>query len=184
MNCSQCNQVIGPVAGQDIVACENCGHLEFAAEMATTIDGVVLSDQRTSFACPACCDQLLVVGTIDQCQLAACPECHGFVIDSASLGHLISHRRAAYRGADDRPVPMNQRALDVRRACPACGQTMQVHPYHGPGNSVIDSCPCCQLTWMDRGELDRIIRAPGVRNPGGSVVSGAFVQTFYNHQTT
>jgi len=183
MNCSHCHSEIVPAEGQDVAACENCGHLEFTASVNVTKDGVVLSDQTTSFDCPVCSGQKLVVGTIDQCQLAACPDCHGFVIDSASLGHLIAHRRATYRGADDRPIPMNQRALDIRRACPACAQTMQVHPYHGPGNSVIDSCPSCQLTWMDCGELDQIIRAPGVR-PGAGFIADSFVQSFYDHQST
>jgi Zn-finger nucleic acid-binding protein len=33
--------------------------------------------------------------------------------------------------------------------------------YYGPGNIVIDTCPPCDLVWLDAGELQRAIDAPG-----------------------
>jgi Zn-finger nucleic acid-binding protein len=38
---------------------------------------------------------------------------------------------------------------------------MDVHPYGGPGNIVIDNCPHCRLNWLDSGEFFRVVRAPG-----------------------
>jgi Zn-finger nucleic acid-binding protein len=38
---------------------------------------------------------------------------------------------------------------------------MDVHPYYGPGNIVIDSCSACDLIWLDHGELQQITDAPG-----------------------
>jgi Zn-finger nucleic acid-binding protein len=38
---------------------------------------------------------------------------------------------------------------------------MDVHPYYGPGNIVIDTCGTCQLLWLDHGELASVIDAPG-----------------------
>jgi Zn-finger nucleic acid-binding protein len=44
---------------------------------------------------------------------------------------------------------------------------MDVHPYYGPGNVVIDSCSACDLIWLDHGELTQITDAPG-RDRGSS----------------
>jgi len=38
---------------------------------------------------------------------------------------------------------------------------MDVHPYYGPGNVVIDTCGQCYLVWLDHGELKQIADAPG-----------------------
>ena len=38
---------------------------------------------------------------------------------------------------------------------------MDVHPYYGPGNVVIDSCRRCDVIWLDFGELEQITRAGG-----------------------
>jgi Zn-finger nucleic acid-binding protein len=38
---------------------------------------------------------------------------------------------------------------------------MNVHPYYGPGNVVIDTCSRCDLVWLDFGELQQISDAPG-----------------------
>jgi Zn-finger nucleic acid-binding protein len=37
---------------------------------------------------------------------------------------------------------------------------MDVHPYYGPGNAVIDTCGRCALIWLDHGELKVIVTAP------------------------
>lgn len=36
---------------------------------------------------------------------------------------------------------------------------MDVHPYYGPGNIVIDTCVECGLVWLDHGELTRVEQA-------------------------
>jgi hypothetical protein len=38
---------------------------------------------------------------------------------------------------------------------------MDVHPYFGPGNVIIDTCGTCDLVWLDFGELKQIEDAPG-----------------------
>ena len=38
---------------------------------------------------------------------------------------------------------------------------MMTHPYMGPGTIVIDTCDGCNIIWLDYGELDRVINAPG-----------------------
>ena len=38
---------------------------------------------------------------------------------------------------------------------------MDVHPYYGPGNIVIDTCSRCDVIWLDFGELKQVTDAPG-----------------------
>ena len=38
---------------------------------------------------------------------------------------------------------------------------MDVHPYYGPGNVIIDTCGKCHLVWLDFGELKQIGDVPG-----------------------
>ncbi|HSL11360.1 MAG TPA: zf-TFIIB domain-containing protein [Actinomycetota bacterium] len=47
--------------------------------------------------------------------------------------------------------------------CPTCGETLSMTERHGV---EVDYCPQCRGTWLDRGELDRIIEAArGVAAP-------------------
>ncbi|MEZ5361359.1 MAG: hypothetical protein R2748_03195 [Bryobacterales bacterium] len=40
---------------------------------------------------------------------------------------------------------------------------MDVHPYHGPGNAIVDTCGDCLLVWLDHSELTVITTArPGL----------------------
>jgi Zn-finger nucleic acid-binding protein len=41
---------------------------------------------------------------------------------------------------------------------------MDKHAYGGGGNVDVDSCEQCEVLWLDRGELSRIVAAPD-RNP-------------------
>ncbi|HXT33673.1 MAG TPA: zf-TFIIB domain-containing protein [Vicinamibacterales bacterium] len=45
--------------------------------------------------------------------------------------------------------------------CVNCGARMLTDWYYGPSNIVIDTCPACDLVWLDAGELQRAIDAPG-----------------------
>ena len=46
---------------------------------------------------------------------------------------------------------------------------MSTHPYYGPGNIVIDTCAGCGVIWLDFGELNRVVAAPG-RDRGDYIV--------------
>src|SRR6202042_3415797 len=48
--------------------------------------------------------------------------------------------------------------------CPLCKHEMDHHPYGGGGNLAVDSCESCGVLWLDRGELSRVLAAPG-RDP-------------------
>ena len=125
-------------------------------------DGIEFIGNETDFLCPVCTDSSLVVSSLNGMQVCGCKTCKGFLVDSVSFGALVTTLRVEYRGAED-IVLMNSRELDKVINCPTCFNPMYTHPYHGPGNVVVNSCSECQLNWLDEGELAKIIRAPGKR---------------------
>jgi Zn-finger nucleic acid-binding protein len=82
-------------------------------------------------------------------------------VPRADFADAVTRRRARAAGAPVTPSPLDPRELDTRMPCPSCGERMDVHPYYGPGNVVIDSCSRCDLIWLDFGELAQITDAPG-----------------------
>lgn len=130
----------------------------------STTESLAFSGRALDFQCPACATALEVATVFGRTSVASCSQCHGFLIDRPSFADLISDLRKSYVGADEMPQPLDTIALEVDRHCPACYQTMETHPYYGPGNAVIDSCNGCQLTWFDAGEMASLVSAPGRRN--------------------
>jgi Zn-finger nucleic acid-binding protein len=126
------------------------------------LEGVIFLGSPTDVDCPACGDQL-VTALIDDHGCRACPSCFGVAMEKPAFGQLIQARRANYRGADRPPVQWRTRAPQVERECPQCREPMEVHPYYGPGNTIIDSCRGCGLVWLDSGEITAIEQAPGLR---------------------
>ena len=119
--------------------------------------------KSTDFLCPMCPDSNLSVCELHGTQVCGCGSCAGFLIDGASLSDLVIALRIDYRGKQDKPELLDSHELDQFIACPPCGNRMYTHPYHGPGNVVINSCSDCKLIWLDAGEFGKIIRAPGKR---------------------
>lgn len=51
---------------------------------------------------------------------------------------------------------------------------MTTFNYCGPGNVIIDACDGCDVTWLDGGELLRLIQSPGLRKPWNESVSTVY----------
>jgi hypothetical protein len=77
---------------------------------------------------------------------------------------IIARRRASNARAIP-PARADRGELDRRIPCPACGQTMVTDWYYGGGSTVLDTCPPCDLAWLDAGEMKRIVNAPGPDRP-------------------
>ena len=112
--------------------------------------------------CPKCAHPM-ELAQAEEFLIIICQACEGLLIQSEVLALLVAQRRSKYKGPDSIPSPLDRRDLERRIACPGCGTVMDVHPYHGPGNAVIDSCSKCRLTFLDSGELSKIEKAPGQR---------------------
>ncbi len=126
------------------------------------VDRVNWSDEFTPVVCPRC-EEALVKAALDEHSILACASCHGKLLNNAAFGAIVRQRRAEFRGKEFRPQPIDLEQLSDPVCCPGCNRTMEVHPYYGPGNQIIDSCCRCSLVWIDSGELAAIERAPGLR---------------------
>ena len=181
MNCHNCHGHMIQVRNQNHYYCQPCNTFQFPTDIESAEDGLKPSGKVTDFQCPKCKLALevgLLRGLVDVC---FCQNCRGYVIDSSTLGHVITELRGSYQGPDDIPRPLDPREMDELDTCPACWELMDAHPYYGPGNVVLDTCIHCQLVWFDHGELARIVRAPGVRpgsKPSGNLESAALRKAF------
>jgi Zn-finger nucleic acid-binding protein len=140
--------------------CTFCGTFEFIATPA--VDAIqVLERPAAARACPLCRAPLATSLLDDEYIIEHCERCRGLLLARAVFGEAISRRRARESGPPAPPVPVDRRELNRVVTCPACGLGMDVHPYYGPGNVVIDSCVACDLIWLDFGELKQITDAGG-----------------------
>lgn len=135
--------------------CEYCASFWFPPESdegVRTVHGLVGRD------CPVCAVPL-VAGTIEDYPVAHCTKCRGILAKTRDFFEIVRARRAKATGpfAPERPVDRTELSRLV--ACPECSETMDVHPYHGPGNAVIDTCGYCLFVWLDHSELTVIANA-------------------------
>jgi Zn-finger nucleic acid-binding protein len=164
MNCRNCAAPVERLSCSGVIRCTYCDSRDVLSSEGLGLDGVVFLGAPSELDCPACGDQL-VSAVIDDHAVRACPGCYGVAIPQATLGLLVTARRATYRGPERPPIPIDAADLSRQRDCPICREPMELHPYYGPGNAVIDSCSSCRLVWLDVGELSAIERAPGLRRP-------------------
>jgi Zn-finger nucleic acid-binding protein len=160
MNCSNCGAPLKPIAGRDYSYCEFCDTFCFAASLEDSPDGVTFLGEAGGVVCPAC-ESPLSKGGIKGSQILFCENCRGILVDSENFAEVVRRRRADRSGPPDEPRPLDPADLKRHIDCPLCGRPMEVHPYYGPGNAVIDSCARCRMVWLDHGELAAIVQAPG-----------------------
>jgi Zn-finger nucleic acid-binding protein len=86
-----------------------------------------------------------------------------------SFGEAVERERAWTDRPADTPQPLNQAELQRQILCPLCSCAMATHAYLGPGNIVVDTCDRCNVIWLDYGELQRTVNAPG-RDRGAALL--------------
>lgn len=161
-NCQNCGAPQTPSVSGRFLVCGHCGASAALPAPACSNDRVVPLGACLEATCPAC-GELLVDGVMDECRVGFCPDCRGVLLVGEDFAAIVRSRRAGFSAADAQPVPLEPLELERRVDCPRCQGRMEVHPYYGPGNTVIDSCRPCGLIWLDQGEITRIERAPGRR---------------------
>ncbi len=137
--------------------CEYCSTFHFPTE---SRDGVRVLGQSSDHRCPVC-RVSLVLASVADAEALHCPRCQGILMMQMVFPYVVKYLRARVPGPTQPPRPLNPEDRKRRIKCPHCDQEMDTHPYYGPGNVMIDVCTRCQLIWLDRGELGRIITAPG-----------------------
>ena len=140
--------------------CHHCGTFHFL-EVAAVEGLQVVDRQDRARSCPVCTTPLSLALLNTNHSVDHCERCGGFLMVRPTFADVVQRRRASASGPAAPPVPIDRRELERRLNCPACRSHMEVHPYYGPGNVVIDTCDRCDMVWMDGGELQQIEDAPG-----------------------
>jgi len=155
MKCPECGAPLRLEEDKDYLVCDFCTSMHFPDPNA---DGVRVLGEPATEACPLC-QVPLVHAAVGGMRILYCERCRGMLLPMAVFVALIDTLRSAVGHAVLHPP--DPRDLERKIRCPRCHATMDTHPYAGPGAIVIDSCSRCQLDWLDHGELQRVLHAPG-----------------------
>ena len=157
MNCKNCGAPMKVLREGLYFYCEYCSSFQFPTE---SVDRVRVFGEESSVECPIC-RVPLVSAAIEGARVLHCTSCRGLLARQTSFVDLIKYLRAIATDPPRISQPVSAEECKRQTTCPVCGETMSTHPYYGPGNVVIDVCTRCQLIWLDYGELDVIVDAPG-----------------------
>jgi Zn-finger nucleic acid-binding protein len=159
MNCPNCGAAMELFEQRRYYYCTHCGSFQFIEHDAG--EGVHAVDRAGADSCPLCAAPLAASVTNEGYSVQQCERCHGLFMDRRTFAELVTRRRASAGGPGTPPQQIDPRELRRDVTCPRCRQKMDVHPYFGPGNVVIDTCARCDTVWLDSGELTQIVDAPG-----------------------
>ncbi|MBN1782160.1 zf-TFIIB domain-containing protein [bacterium] len=109
--------------------------------------------------CPKC-EGPLVHKTVEGTRVHECPECEGIWFGKDELKKVRDHADSDLKWMDFEILKHSDRfkAKAHKYECPGCGMPMQVIDYDQT-KVQIDFCEQCQGIWLDKNELQRIIRA-------------------------
>ena len=162
MNCPACGAAMRLVGNHRHFHCDHCELFHFPEE---TNEGVSPLGEPAGCDCPVC-HRPLQNALIDGESVAYCDRCRGFLTLTPTFGQIVYKRRQHHGPHELITEPFDQAELRRSLLCPRCKKRMDVHPYFGGGNAVVDTCERCQLIWLDAGELAVIERyIPHVRQP-------------------
>ena len=161
MNCRNCAAPMELFDRRRYFFCGHCGTFEFLER--ADLEGVqVLERAADALPCPLCRAPLARALLDGRHAVQYCEQCRGVLLERAVFATAVAGRRARAAGPGSQPAGLDRKELERRVVCPSCHKMMEVHPYYGPGNVIIDTCAACDLVWLDFGELRQIADAPGL----------------------
>ncbi len=119
-------------------------------------------EAETSYKCPAC-DTNLNLYLVYHIEIEGCPNCKGIFLDIDELRKLKDKSEKGswrtLRWMDDETDAIgNANAMSSKRVCPKCKGVKLVSTSFGDSTIIIDWCPSCHGTWLDRGEFQEIVK--------------------------
>jgi Zn-finger nucleic acid-binding protein len=116
----------------------------------------------TDYNCPAC-EENLNLYKIYRTEIEGCPTCKGIWLDSHEMRILKDRCEKGswktLRWMDDEIEAIEKtNAMPSKRSCPKCKGEELVSTSFGDSRIIIDWCPSCRGTWLDRDEFQEIIR--------------------------
>ena len=144
---------------RDYYHCEHCGGYHFPSP---TPDGMrILGENPEGYQCPLCQMQLKLMVIDDFYKGYHCSNCRGMMFNRTTFRETIETKRSRSKSPPDPINTFNPKELDRVIYCPVCNDQMETYQYLGPGNIVIDTCHQDDLIWLDYGELNKVVNAPG-----------------------
>ena len=161
MNCQNCGAAMDLVGGRHYFFCTHCGSFHFPE--GTTDQGVRVVQRDADHAPLRRLQAPAGVGgaAFGGAEVEYCENCRGVLLTRAHFAAVVDRQRAWASSPPVLPTPLDRRALQRSMRCSWCDGEMSTHPYYGPGNVIIDTCETCDLVWLDFGELQQIVDAPG-----------------------
>jgi Zn-finger nucleic acid-binding protein len=139
--------------------CEHCDSYHFPDP---DHEGLrILGENQDGLKCTHCHVSLNMMIADDFYRGYRCPNCRGMLFNRSSFRDVIDRRRANTKAPPEPVNTFNPAELDRRTDCPICKGKMDTFLYNGPGNIVIDTCHNDDLIWLDYGELNKVVNAPG-----------------------
>ena len=116
--------------------------------------------------CPHCGAEPLVALEFERIEVDYCARCMGVWLNAGEL-ELIYGDAAAARDflESGNPVPRGEKA----RRCPECRRRMVKEVSEGPHPVTVDRCARGHGLWLDRGELDTILKHAEANHRGTHV---------------
>ena len=159
MNCKQCGAPMVLYRERDYYHCEHCDSYHFPQE---TTQGIrILGENPEGIECPLCKIKLNMATVDDYYRGFQCSNCRGLMFNRTRFREVVDSRRSKVKSPPEPVNSFNLAELERDTECPICFQEMETFQYLGPGNIVIDTCHTDDLIWLDYGELNKIVNAPG-----------------------
>jgi Zn-finger nucleic acid-binding protein len=159
MNCPHCGAPMTLYRERDYYHCEHCGSYHFPNQDSQGLR--VLGENPEGIHCPHCKILLNLVTYADFFQGFQCPDCQGLLFNRTTFREAIEFRRSRTKLPPEPYSTFDPTELERITFCPVCQQQMETFQYNGPGNIVIDTCHHCDMIWLDYGEIQKVVNAPG-----------------------
>jgi len=159
MNCPHCGAPMTLFRERDYYYCEHCGSYTFPDQNNQGLR--VLGENPEGIACPQCQVILNLVTYADFFRGYQCPQCQGLLFNRTTFREAIDFQRSKTKLPSEPFSSYQPAELERKTFCPVCERQMETFQYNGPGNIVIDTCHPCDLIWLDYGELQKVVNAPG-----------------------
>lgn len=148
-----------PLNARGYYVCTHCGTTSFPETVSR--DGIRVVEPIDEVRRCSSCGGSLVHAMLDACLIEYCQACRGLLVPRRDFAEIVRRRRAWAQTQSVTPQPADVGELRRRITCPKCGDRMATDWYYGPGSVIMDRCVGCDLVWLDYGELNRIVDAPG-----------------------
>jgi Zn-finger nucleic acid-binding protein len=105
--------------------------------------------------CPVC-EEPMIVLEIDEVEIDHCPSCGGIWLDAGELELLLEDSRE--KDAFLSSFETDRGSKEKARKCPICMKRMEKILVGADKGVRIDRCRRNDGIWLDRGELDEILK--------------------------